>query len=176
MTDIVLLSLDLTNATAGNVHRLTSNSFDVVYNGNNYSAVGDLLNFDDIENMAELTSIGTSISLNGIDPAYRIEIDNGGFLNAPIDISIAQLPDNTNVVPDNTAAYFHRGTCDTPNTEIDYASGTMSINIGTRSVFGSLDKIPDLCRTSQSSHKARHAGDDFFKYVASVAQEEVWKS
>ncbi|PHS21998.1 MAG: hypothetical protein COA84_14040 [Robiginitomaculum sp.] len=176
MIDIVLLSLDLTKAPAGTVHRLTSNSFDVLYNGNNYSAVGDLLNFEDIENMAELTSIGTTLSLSGIDPAYRIEIDNGGFLNAPIDISIAQLPANTNIVPDGTAAYFHRGTCDTPNTEIDYESGTMSINIGTRSVFGNLDKVPDLCRTSQSSHKARHAGDDFFKYVASIAQEEIWKS
>jgi len=176
MIDVVLLSLDLTAAPSGNVHRLTSNSFDIEYNGHNYSAVGDLIGMESIENMAELTSIGMSISLSGIDPAYRQEIDNGGFLRAPIDISIAQLPDNTNVVPDNTAAFFHRGTCDTPNTEIDYDAGTMSINIGTQSVFGNLDKIPDLCRTSQSSHKARHAGDDFFKYVASIAQEEIWKS
>jgi len=176
MIDIVLVSLDLTKATGGIVHRMCSASHDVQYNGHTYRAVGDLLSIDDIESTADLTTLGTSITLSGIDPAYRQEIDNGGFLRAPIDIMIAQLPEGSDTVPDNTAGYYHRGTCDTPNTEIDYSTGSLTIAINTQSVFGNLDKIPDLCRTSQSSHEARHPGDKFFTFVAAVTQEEKWIS
>jgi len=174
--DIVLISLDLTAASAGRVHRICSAPFDIEYNGYEYTGAGDLIGIEDLDLSADLTTIGVTLTLSGIDPAYRSEIDSGGFKKAPIEVLLATVPEDTNIVPDNTAIYYHRGTCDTPNTVIDHDAGEMQIEISTESILGNLSKVPDLCRTSQASHTARHAGDDFFKYVASISQEEIWKS
>lgn len=174
--DIVLVSLDLTKTPAGRVHRVTSAAHDVEYNGYVYTAVGDALAIEEVDESNDLTTIGMGISLSGLDPAYREEIDQGGLRHAPIEVLIAHLPENTNIVPSGTAIIYHRGTCDTPNTVIDYESNTMTIDIQTESIFGILSKVPDLCRTSMSTHESRHAGDKFFTYVASTSQTEVWKS
>ena len=89
---------------------------------------------------------------------------------------IGTLPEGGDQVLDSQ--YWHRGTCDTPNTVIDYSSdpATMRIEVSTQSIFGNLDKVPDLCRTSQGSHSSRHPGDLFFSKVASISQEEVWRT
>lgn len=174
--DIVLISLDLTAAPSGRVHRLCSAPFNVMYNGYEYQGAGDLIGIEDLDLSADLTTIGLGFTLSGIDPAYRQEIDNGGFKRAPIEVLLAELPDDTNTVPNNTAIYYHRGTCDTPNTKIDYATGSLEIEITTQSILGNLSKVPDLCRTSQATHTSRHPGDDFFLFVASTEQEEIWKS
>jgi hypothetical protein len=176
---IVLVSVDLTaSTTGGRVHRFASSAFDVVHNGYEFRAVGDLMAIEELEESNDLTNLGIGITLSGIDPSYRTEIDNNGFKKAPIVILVAELDDtaNTNIIPTEKAFIYHRGTCDTPNTTVDYDSGTMSIEISTESVFGSLVKLPDLCRTSQASHESRHAGDKFFTFVASIAQEETWRS
>ncbi|HHF0536540.1 TPA: hypothetical protein ACPHTZ_000493 [Vibrio alginolyticus] len=174
--DIVLISLDMTAAPAGRVHRMCTAPFNVTYNGYEYIGIGDIINIDELDLTADLTSIGLSFTLGGIDPAYRREIDNNGFKRAPIEVLLATVADGTNVVPDNTAIFYHRGTCDTPNTSIDHDTGTLVINITTQSMLGNLKKIPDLCRTSQATHTARHPGDDFFKFVATTEQEELWIS
>ncbi|HCG5955137.1 TPA: hypothetical protein NJ081_003599 [Vibrio parahaemolyticus] len=177
--DVVLVSIDLTETIEGGVvQRLCSAPFDVVHNGYQYTAVGDLLAIEEVKESAELASIGVGITLSGIDPAYRHEIDNAAFKKAPVEILRCELPDDAedNIIPSQNAVVFHRGTCDTPVTKVDYTKGTMTIELQTESVFGSLVKTPDLCRTSQASHESRHPGDEFFKYVASSAQEEIWRS
>jgi len=173
--DVVLISLDLTGAEpAGLVHRFCSHSHDVMHNGYKYTAAGGLIGMEDVDITSDLTTIGLSLSLSGVDPAYRKEIDNGGFKNAPIEVLIGDLPPNSDTVT-NTRIHF-RGTCDTPSTDIDYSKGEMTINIDAQSPFRQLDKTPDLMRTSQSSHETWHKGDKFFKFVASQSQEEVWRS
>lgn len=177
--EVILISIDLTKTIEGGVvQRLCSAPFDVIHNGYEYVAVGDLLGIEDVKETAELVSSGIGITLSGIDPAYRYEIDNAGFKKAPIEILRCELPDEAedNIIPSNNAIVYHRGTCDTPVTKIDYSTGTMTIELQTESIFGSLVKTPDLCRTSQSSHESRHPGDQFFKYVADTSQKEIWRT
>lgn len=188
MTDIILLDLDLTGAEGGigTVQRLCTYSTNVFYNpdpdedpadGYEYIAVGDLLQIDDLNGSSEeLNSSGTTVTLSGVDPAYRIQIDQNGFKKAPIDISIATVEDGKNIVASGSAQYWHRGTCDSPATEIDHESGTMTIAVNTQSVFGNLDRVAELCRTSMSTHLARHQGDRFFSFVASTSETELWIS
>lgn len=181
---IILLSLDLTAATAGTVHRLCTAPHDIVYESFTYSAVGDLLKIEDLETSADLNSVGTTITLSGIDPAYRTEIDQNGFRNAPIELSIGYVDDNTNVVPDGTAVVIHTGTCESPITDVDHESGEMTIGVSTNSIWGNLDKVPDLARSSYATHSSRHCydkdgnfvPDETFKYVASTSNEEQWIS
>jgi len=180
MIQIVLVDLDLTKTNTGEdgqFVRICTAAHDVTYNGYNYTAVGDLLEVEGLEEEADLVTKGTTLKLNGIDPAYRQEIDRNAFRLAPIDILIAELPDGTNEV--SVAQYWHRGFCDSPNTVIDYSADVQQlvIEVSTQSIFGNLDKIPDLVRTSQSSHEATHSGDKFFTYVADASlAEETWKT
>ena len=181
---IILLSLDLTAAPAGTIHRLCTAAHDIVYESHTYIAVGDLLKIDDLETSADLNSVGTTITLSGIDPAYRREIDSNGFRNAPIELSIGYVQDNTNIIPDGSTVVIHTGTCESPITDVNHETGEMTIGVSTTSIWGNLDKVPDLSRASYATHSSRHcydkdgnfSPDQAFKYVASAANEEQWIS
>ena len=182
MIKILMLELDLTNAPAGRFHRLCTAAQNITYNGYEWLAVGDLLEVDDLQNTCEIASLGTTITLSGIDPNYRSEIDANGFNNAPITLFTADLVGELNTVENVTIV--HSGTCDTPVTEVDYESGTMTIAVSTISIWGDLEKKPDLSRNSFATHSATHCynsngdfePDEFYKFVASVADEEDWIS
>lgn len=174
MTTFVLLELDLTASPSGNIVRLCNAAYDIVWNGYNYQATGDLLKIDGLESTADLTTKGTTVTLQGVDPAYQNAIDTNGFLNAPIDILLAEVADGSNIA--NTASYWHRGFCDSPATVVDYSSGTITIAVDTQSVFKRLDQTPNLMRTSQANHQAHHSGDKFFEYVANTPTKEIWRT
>lgn len=180
MSNIILLKLDLTNAPSGNIHRYCTAMHDVLYGGYLWKAVGNLLKIDDIEQTVEIATLGTTVTLSGIEIEYQNELDNNGFVNAPITIYSAELGDNTNVV--NSVTILHSGRCNTPSTDIDYATNTITLAVATESIWGDLDKTPSLARCSFSSHSSQHrtdingamVPDETFKYVASTTTEEKW--
>lgn len=90
------------------VLRFCTAAHNVVYEGESYTAYGDLLSISDPVEATEITSEGVEISLSAVNIDYLSEIDSGAFLKAPVDILLAELPDGTNVIPDGTAAYYHR--------------------------------------------------------------------
>ncbi len=174
MIRVVLLELDLTRAPSGTVVRLTNSPYDIIWNGYTFQATGDLLEIDGLDSTADLTTIGTTITLQGIDPSFQSVIDANGFLKAPIDLLLATIPDNTNIATE--ASYWHRGFCDTPATIVNYDDGSITIGIETQSIFQDLDREPNLMRTSQANHQANHKGDRFFEYVADTPIEEIWRT
>lgn len=170
----ILLELRLNDGAGGtNAFRLTSAPFDITYDGSVFQATGDLLKIDALEEGVELTTRGLTVELNGIDPAYQAELDSNGFVRAPIDIMLADVPDGSNEA--SAVSFFHRGYTDSPMTNVDYQQGVMSIAVETTSIFTDLERVPDLLRCSMSSHQSRHAGDKFFEYTADVDLEEIWK-
>ena len=173
-TTFILFELDLTAAAGGVVIRLTNSPYDLRYDGNTYQASGDLLSISSSESTAELVSEGITINLSGVDPAYQSVINANGFLKAPVDIILATCPDNTNLIPAGTGIFYFRGYADTPQTKVDSENGSVIVSLETQSVLGDLDKIPNLLRTTLSSHQTRHAGDLFFEYCADAGTEETW--
>lgn len=174
MTTFVLVELDLSNAPSGNVIRMTNAPYDIIWNGYQFIGNGDLLQIDGLETTADLTTIGTTVTLQGVDPAFQQQIDANGFLNAPIDILLADVPEGANIA--SSAAYWHRGFCDTPATVVDYQNSTITIGVETQSIFKQLENVPDLMRTSQTNHQAYHDGDRFFEFVADTPVEEIWRT
>lgn len=174
MTIFVLVELDLSKAPSGNVIRLTNAPYDIVWNGYLFTGNGDLLQIDGLETTADLTTIGTTVTLQGVDPAFQQQIDANGFLNAPIDVLLADVPEGTNIAA--SAAYWHRGFCDTPATVVDYQNSTITIGVETQSIFKQLENIPNMMRTSQANHQAHHNGDRFFEFVADTPVEEIWRT
>lgn len=170
----LLVRLKLHDGNGGfNQLLLSTAPFDVVLDGDVFVGSGDLLQIEKSESTNEISKTGTTIQLNGIDPVYQADISNGGFIRAPIDILVANVPEGTNVVDMYT--FHHRGYCDTPAMELDHETGTLSVGVETNNVFIDIDRVPDLLRCSMATHASRHAGDKFFEYTADVDLEEVWK-
>lgn len=157
------------------VYRLSNAPFDVVLEGQTYTAAGHTLSIGENEEGSEIFKTGIDINLNGLDPSLRSEIDLSGFVKAPIDVLIANVPDGTNVA--SSYSYYHRGFCDSPIYQVDSESGTLSISISTENAFTDLDLRPSLLRCSQASHSSRHNGDKFFEYCAdALIVDEYWKT
>jgi len=174
MKTFLLMRLDLSNSGANRILRFTNAPYDIEdLFGDVYQSTGDLLQIGDGSGSeTELVSTGLTVSLSGVDPSYQAEIDNNGFLRAPIDLMLVKVPDGSNVATEQI--YYHRGLCDTPQTIIDSTSGTITIQIETQSILGDLDKTPSLTKCSFSVHSSRHAGDKFFEYTADAETQEIW--
>jgi len=173
---VILMELRYKNHETGEItpFRLTSAPFDVNYNGYLWTAAGDLLNIGDHESNYELITDNVEIRLSGVNTAYQPIIDQNGFRNAPVDIWLANLPDNSNNI--TAAIFYHRGFAGTPVTEFDETSGTISIIFETQSIFKSLDRNSNLMTTSLAHHQSLHTGDTFFKYTADTGiGEETWR-
>jgi len=169
-----LVELRLNDGSGGfNIIRLATSPFDVILNTDVYIGSGDLLDISDTETTNEISKSGLTVALGGIDISYQAELDSDGFIRAPIDILIAEVPDNSNVV--STYTYYHRGYCDTPATKVDYKAGNITLSVETTNVFTDIDRKPDLLRCSVASHSSRHPGDKFFEFTADVDIDEVWK-
>ncbi|EGR0690385.1 hypothetical protein E2K20_06000 [Vibrio parahaemolyticus] len=175
-TQILLLELRYKDQSTGEVTpvRLTNAPFDVQHGGVTWSAAGDLLEIGETESSYELITEGVEITLSGVNPVYRVILEQEGFRNAPVDILLATLPDGTDTV--SSAKYYHRGFAQTPVTEFDEASSSISVKFETESAFKSLDKTRFLMSTSLAHHQALHAGDMFFQYTADTSfGDENWK-
>lgn len=170
----LLVKLKLHDGDGGfNVLNMSTAPFDVVLNSETYIGSGDLLKISTSEQTNEISKSGITVQLNGIDPIYQVEIANGGFVRAPIDVMVGNVPDGTNVV--DVFSYHHRGYCDIPAMAVDHESGTLSVGVETTNIFTDIDRIPDLLRCSMATHSSRHNGDKFFEYTADVDLTETWK-
>ncbi|HHF2952154.1 TPA: hypothetical protein ACPJ0E_001755 [Vibrio diabolicus] len=154
--------------------RLTSAPFDVEHAGVTWSAAGDLLSIGKTESTYELITDGLEITLSGINQAYQAIIECHGFRNAPVDVLLATLPENTNVV--SSAKYYHRGFAMTPVTEFDESTGSITVAFETQSAFKNLELNNQLMTTSLAHHQSLHPNDKFFQYTADTSLgEENWR-
>lgn len=171
----IMLSITVkTSDTENTVIRLCSAPFNVEYSGYTWYAAGDLLDIGEIEQSYELITEGIRIQQSGINPEYREFVEKQTFRNAPIDVLLGDIEENSNRI--SSAIYYHRGFGTTPVTEIDSESGTITIAIETESAFRSLDRKSIMMTTSLAHHQSHHQDDMFFQYVANTdLKEEVWK-
>ncbi|WP_155858987.1 hypothetical protein [Enterovibrio calviensis] len=152
---------------------LTDAAFDVEKDGILYRAFGTLLAIDKITSENSLTSKEMSITLSGISMDFQDSVNSNIFRRAPLLIHKAFVPDGSNVVEE--AVVYYRGFTSTPETNIDYKSGSMALKVSCKSIFD-LDRKPSLCRANNATHQAYHSGDLFFAYANQDLKDDVmWK-
>jgi hypothetical protein len=175
-TTVILMRIDYKDHVTQEVTqvRFTNAPFDVVYMEETWQAAGDLLSIGKQESNYEIVTEGIEIKLSGINTSLRPVIDRHGFRQAPVDIFLATLPENTNIV--SAASYYHRGFALSPVTELDEESGTITVIFETQSAFKSLERNSHLMTTSIAHHQSLHPNDQFFQYVADAGLgEETWR-
>lgn len=151
----------------------TTAPFDVSHDGHLYIASGEMLEIGDTETSYELSTEGMTITLSGIDIGFREQIDNLGFLKAPIDVINAQIPYDTNVP--SAVSYHFRGFVDSPTTVMDETS--ISIQVECLPIMQDTTRSPEFTNTSHAQHRAKNPGDKFFIYVSDTSLvEETWKT
>lgn len=173
---VILMRIDYKDHVTQEVTqvRFTNAPFDVEYMNETWQAAGDLLNIGKHETNYEIVTEGVEIQLSGINNSYRSVIDRHGFRFAPVDIFLATLEEDSNLV--TAASYYHRGFALSPVTELDESSGTITVIFETQSAFKSLERTSHLMTTSIAHHQALHPNDKFFQYVADAGiGEETWR-
>lgn len=164
-----LFSLDLTRINEGYMN-LTDAAFDVEYEGQLYRAFGTLLKVDKVTAENTATSKELGVTLSGVSMDFQEVVNNKTFRRSPVKIMKAFVPDGTNQVKE--AVIYYRGYTSTPETDVDYKSGSMALKVSCKSVFD-LDRKPSLCRSNNATHQAYHAGDKFFQYANQDMKNDV---
>ncbi|EIE5875896.1 hypothetical protein BA746_00380 [Vibrio parahaemolyticus] len=166
-----LVSLDLTGIGEGFMN-LTDAPYDVVYNGHTYRAFGTLLAVDKITVENTLASKELGITLSGVSMEFQEVVNEKTFRRSPIRIYKAFVAEGGNTVTE--ASIYYRGFTSTPETQVDYKSGSMALKVSCKSIFD-LDKKPSLCRANNASHQAYHSGDKFFMYAnQDLKDDALW--
>lgn len=176
MTTVILMQIEYKDHSTGEVTplRFTNAPFDVEYASQTWVAAGDLLSIGKQESNYEIVTEGLEIQLSGINESLRPIIDKHGFRNAPVDILLGTLPDDSDTV--TAASYYHRGFSLSPITELDESSGTITVAFETQSAFKNLERNSHLMTTSLAHHQSLHPNDNFYQYVAdSSLGEETWR-
>lgn len=167
-----LLSLDLTKIDQGYM-RICDAPHDIMYEGHKYIATGTLLNIDKITAENTIASKELSITLSGVSLDFQESVNNHIFRRSPITISKAFVPEGGNEVSESSI--YYRGMTSTPETDIDYKSGSMALKITCKSIFD-LDRKPSLCRANNATHQFYHNGDKFFQHANSDMDADVmWR-
>ena len=150
--------------------RLTSNTQDVVFDTDTYTA-GLLSGIGEISETTDLKDAQTAITFSGIDAAIKAAVVASDFINSSVTIRIQFF--NQNWQSSGDGIIYFSGAVASQN----IASGqTSSITVSCKSRIASMSR-PRSERYSDQEQQAQYPGDLGMQYAAELASKEIiWPS
>lgn len=150
--------------------RLTSNTQDIVYNSNTYTA-NAMGGISAIPETSDLNDAQVSIGFSGIDPAIKAAVVASDFINSKVTVRVQFFDSNWQSAGDGLL-YFS-GSAASQN----IASGQSSeIMIACKSKIASLSR-PRSERYSDQEQQAQYPGDLGMQYASELASKQIiWPS
>lgn len=146
--------------------RLTSNTQDLVFDGDTYTA-GLLSGISEIPETTDLKDAQIALGFSGIDPAIKAAVVSPDFINSKVTVRI-QFFDQNWVSSGDGLIYFI-GSAASQN----IASGQSSaITVSCKSRIASLGR-PRSERYSDQEQQAQHPGDLGMQYASELASKEI---
>ncbi len=146
--------------------RLTSNTQDVVYDSNTYTA-GALGGISTISETADINDAQISIIFSGIDPAIKAAVVASDFINSKVTVRV-QFFDGGWKSSGDGLIYFI-GSAASQN----IASGQSSdITVSCKSKVASLSR-PRSERYSDQEQQAQYPGDLGMQYASELASKDI---
>lgn len=146
--------------------RLTSNTQDLVFDSNTYTA-GLLSGISEIPETTDLKDAQIALGFSGIDPAIKAAVVSPDFINSQVTVRI-QFFDQNWVTSGDGLIYFI-GSAASQN----IASGKSSaITVSCKSRISSLSR-PRSERYSDQEQQAQHTGDLGMQYASELASKEI---
>jgi hypothetical protein len=177
MTSIVCSTVEIDLSDVDGINEvicLTDAPIDIEYQKRVYRSFGALLSIDPVTTENVLSDGTMKITLSGLDKTIMSVINSTSFRNKPVIVRKAIVSDGRNEITEQSI--YYRGLTGTPETSVDYASGSVSLGLGCKSVFD-LNKTPSLMRSNNSTHQFYHAGDLFFQFANDQKlADEQWQT
>ena len=136
---------------------------DRTIDGQTYTGTGNLLNISGIEEVADLSAKGITLTLSGIDTAL-VSL----ALQEPYQGREARVLFGVVGVSDYVEVFA--GLMDVMTIQEDGTTATIELTVESKLV--SLQR-PNMRRYTSESHKARYPGDTFFDFVEQLQDKEI---
>lgn len=143
----------------------------VSWGGHTYLALGDLLDFDGIDETLEMRAAQVRISLSGVDPAWVSRVLSKNYLNRRLVVRKATLDAAWSVIVDPGVIFD--GQMKKPQIAEDPAAGTCQVVI-TASHAASDINNPAGRRTNDRVQQLFFPGDGLFKYAQQARKQSVF--
>ena len=146
--------------------RLVSNSQDVVYNGNTYTA-GLLGGISEITESTDLNKAQISLIVSGVEPSIKAAVVAPDFINSKITVRVQFFDENWKT-PGDGLIYFV-GSAASQNIA---SSANSEITISCKSRIATLSR-PRSERYSDQEQQAQHPGDLGMQYATELASRQI---
>lgn len=165
---IHLVRLDFDSGTV----YITDAYRDIVWDGNTYQALGDLLTFEGVTETSELLINTVRARFSGVDPARMMRrIQNDDFLDRPARIWLAFLDDANDLIADPVLKFS--GRMDAPRIAENAADGTAVVEVQGVSDLADYGRRPGR-HGNDSEQNFYYPGDRAFEYVSQIPKTITW--
>jgi hypothetical protein len=165
ITGYELLEIELDAAT----YYFTNGSFDAVYNGNTYLALGNFLGFSDIQENTQMQIAEVTVTLTGLrqeDFGYFV---NENFIDRAIRI-YRQLWNDTDGIVGTFKIFEGR----LKNAAVEDSGEELTIGGTAANQFVDFERTAGR-RTNDDEQQFYYTGDRFFQYAKEVLKEIKWR-
>ena len=145
----------------------------MVWNGNTYVANGRFLDYDEIEETAELTAGQTRVTLSAVDQSEIAGVLSYEYIDRRLVIRKAFLAADESVVVDPIPILD--GRCDAPSIVEDPDSGLCTVVLTAGNHWIDFERKAGR-HTNHQEQQLHYPGDLFFEFVSQINKPIKWGS
>lgn len=163
---LVRMVFDATEVT--NELNMWSGLGDLVYDGETYLGVGDLLSISSVKETADISASGLNVMLSGVKSSLVAVAKNQDYQGRPLTLSFGAFNDSGDLVADPVVVFS--GFMDTMTIAETGDYSTISIAVENKLIAFERSKIR---RYTAEDQKIDHPTDKGFEFVASIGEKEI---
>lgn len=145
----------------------------ITWNGNTYVANGRFLDYDGIEETADLSAGQTRVTLSGVDQSEIAGVLSHEYIDRRLVIRKAFLADDESVVVDPIPILD--GRCDAPAVVEDPDSGLCTVTLTAGNHWIDFERKAGR-HTNHQEQQLHYPGDLFFEFVSQINKPIKWGS
>jgi hypothetical protein len=146
---------------------------DVEWNGSNYSAGGQLLGFDGLEEASDIAVNSVTVTLSGVDTNNTGLILSNYYLDRRMTIHRAIFDENDELIPDPILIFDGRMTRPTIKENPDGNTSTLAVEASNQ--FSDFERKPGR-HTSSDEQRLYFPNDLGFEYATEIDRTLTWGS
>lgn len=162
-----LLEVELDSGT----YYLTDAYTSMAWNGNTYTALGHFLQFDKVEESAQIQVNDTTIQLSAVDRAYLAAFLGENYINRAARIYLAMLDTSFALVVDPIKVL--EGRLDNPTCVDDPDAGTSTLSVRVINQWSDYERITGR-RTNHAIQTSYFPTDKGFNNVSTADAVVLW--
>jgi|TARA_R110000744_G_scaffold136221_1_gene246005 hypothetical protein len=163
---LVRMVFDTTEVT--NELNMWSGLGDLVYDGETYLGVGDLLSISSVKETADISASGLNVMLAGVKSSLVAVAKNQDYQGRPLTLSFGAFNDLGDLVADPVVVFS--GFMDTMTIAETGDYSTISIAVENKLIAFERSKIR---RYTAEDQKIDHPTDKGFEFVSNIGEKEI---